>query len=398
MLVLVPAVHRGRQRLRALRVAEREVVLLDREDVREVGGQLERQLEGERLHRLVLDDDPVLHALADEAVPDDRDRVLRQPVGERVAQVERRREVLDLAVGEEQRLLAVERQAQKREEARVVGEEALRLAVDVAALVADAEGRALEDRDRHATRPGDDADGARLGQRLDHELVDVDVLRPRDRKDDALGDVVGRERLDIGVDRACLLLVAAEAHAREVRLDEARVDGGDMDRAAQQVLAQRVGEPAHRELRGHVDGRVLVRLPSRDRAHVDDVAAVAQVRQAEAGHAHQPVHVGLQHGLLVLLAARVEGIAPKAKARVVDEDVEPAQLAHGLLDEALAARGVGHVELELELRLELIGPPRAARDRRARLGQGVRNGGADPARGAGDDRGLALEPSHEPGL
>jgi hypothetical protein len=223
------------------------------------------------------------------------------------------------------------------------------------------------------------------------------VLRPRHREQHALGDVVGRQRLDVGVDGAGLLLVAAEAHAREVRLDQARVDSGDVDRAAEQILAQRIGEAAHRELGGHVHGRVLVRLPAGDRAEVDDVPTVAQMRQAEAGHAHQPVHVGLEHDLFVLFSARVERLAAEAEPRVVDKDVEPAELPHGLLDEALAAGRVGHVELKRDLRLECIRAPGAAGHPCACLGQRTRNRGADPARGAGDDRGLALEPRHECG-
>src|SRR5207248_1096531 len=46
VLVLVPPLDGGWQRLRAGGVAEREVMLLDREDVREVGAQLERELAG----------------------------------------------------------------------------------------------------------------------------------------------------------------------------------------------------------------------------------------------------------------------------------------------------------------------------------------------------------------
>ena len=134
-----------RQRLRPQRVAEREVVLLDREDVREVGPELERELERDRLERLVLDRDVVLHPDADEAGARDRELVLVQPLRERVAHVEGGREVLDPVGGEDERALAVDGQAQQREEARVLGEEAAGLEVDVAALVADAEGRAFED-------------------------------------------------------------------------------------------------------------------------------------------------------------------------------------------------------------------------------------------------------------
>src|SRR6185312_14888870 len=93
--------------------------------------------------------DPLLHRVRDEAFADDRDRVLRQAAGRRVAQVERRREVVDLARREEQRSGAVHGQPEDGEEARVAGEEAARLFVDVAALVGDAERRAFQDGERH---------------------------------------------------------------------------------------------------------------------------------------------------------------------------------------------------------------------------------------------------------
>src|SRR5919198_2375818 len=85
---------------------------------------------------------------------------------------------------------------------------------------------------------------AGLRQRLDHDLVHVHVRRPGDREENALGDVLARHRLDPLVDGVRLLLVAAEPHDREVRLDEPRVDCRDPDRPAEQILAQRVREAA----------------------------------------------------------------------------------------------------------------------------------------------------------
>jgi hypothetical protein len=122
------------------------------------------------------------------------------------------------------------------------------------------------------------------------------------------------------------------------------------------------------------------------------------VRQAEARHPQDTVHVGLEHGLLVLLGTGVEGLAAEAEAGVVDEDVEPAQRRHRAGHEALAAGGVGHVELEPDLGLELVHAPSAAGDLCACLRQRARRRGPDPARGAGDDRGPALEPTHGVGL
>ena len=98
LVVLVDEVHRHGlgQRLGTHRVAEREVVRLDREDVREVGLDLELELELLALHALVLGDDYVLHRLADEPLAENRDDVLLEPARERVAEEERGREVLDL--------------------------------------------------------------------------------------------------------------------------------------------------------------------------------------------------------------------------------------------------------------------------------------------------------------
>ena len=67
-------------------------------------------------------------------------------------------------------------------------------------------------------------------------------------KSDAVGDVLGRHRLDALVDGARLLLVALEADEREVGLDQAGRERGDPDRPAEQVLAQRLAELATADL------------------------------------------------------------------------------------------------------------------------------------------------------
>jgi hypothetical protein len=134
---------------RALGIAEREIVVLDGEDVREIVPDLECQLERHRVGHVVVEHEAVLHALTDEAVPRNRDGVLREVARDRVAEEERGRVVLDFAGREEERALAVDRQREQREEARVVREEAARRPAEVAVRVADAEIRAFEDRDRH---------------------------------------------------------------------------------------------------------------------------------------------------------------------------------------------------------------------------------------------------------
>ena len=63
------------QRLRARRVAEREVEVLDGEDVGEVAGDVELEVELDPLHALVLHGERVLHPVADEALAPDREHV-----------------------------------------------------------------------------------------------------------------------------------------------------------------------------------------------------------------------------------------------------------------------------------------------------------------------------------
>src|SRR5437867_3156063 len=92
----------------------------------------------------------------------------------------------------------------------------------------------------------------------------------------------------------------------------------------------------------------------------DDVPTVADMRQAEAGHPEQSVDVGFQHRVLIFFGRLPKGIAPEAEAGVVDEDVEAAELADRGLDEPLAALSVGDVELELDLRLQLVDAAGAA--------------------------------------
>src|SRR5581483_10832582 len=191
---------------------------------------------------------------------------------ERIPQEERGREVLYLVRGEQQRALPVDREAQDREEPRVLREEATRIAADVAAVVADAEGRALENgqssfhddasssgRDgrvaartqgapisnetwvrprtpRRAVRRARTAQGfivkgalrsfsedvasARLCKGHQHNFVDVGGRPAREGEHDALEDVLRDQRpaeRDRPVDPGGRLVVALEAHVRELR-------------------------------------------------------------------------------------------------------------------------------------------------------------------------------------
>jgi hypothetical protein len=124
-------------------------VPLDREDVREVGLELEPERERHVMRRLVGHHEMVLHPLADEALAADQERILREPRLDRVPKVKRSREVVDLPRAEQQRPHPVHRESEPGEMPRVVGVEAGRLLDDVPPLVADAERRTLENRQQH---------------------------------------------------------------------------------------------------------------------------------------------------------------------------------------------------------------------------------------------------------
>jgi hypothetical protein len=101
----------------------------------------------------------------------------------------------------------------------------------------------------------------------DDDLVDVDVRRPRHREQHAVGHVLRRDRpaeRHALVDRVGFPLVAAEADEREVGLHHARRERRDADRAAEEILAQRLREPVDGVLRRDVEGAVRVRGDARD--------------------------------------------------------------------------------------------------------------------------------------
>ena len=214
---------------------------------------------------------------------------------------------------------------------------------------------------------------------------------PGQREEDAVGDLLGGDGLDPLVDGVRLRLVAVEADDRELGLDEARVDRGDPDRAAEQVLAERVAEAAHGELRGDVRGAVRVRLAACDRPHEDDVAPVADVRQREPRDPEHAVDVRVQHRRLVVGRRLGERRAAEREPRVVEEDVDPAERLDRRVDERAARRLVRDVERQGDVGLDPLDPPRAADDADARVAQLPHGRGADPRRRAGDDGGLAVQ-------
>jgi hypothetical protein len=115
------------------------------------------------------------------------------------------------------------------------------------------------------------------------------------------------------------------------------------------------------------------------------------MRQAEARHPDHTVDVRFDHGALVLLGRLRERIAAEREAGVVDEDVDPAELVRGTRDEGGAALGIGDVQLEREVGLDGVDTAGAPRHACACVAQGARRRCPDPARRAGDDRGLTAQ-------
>jgi hypothetical protein len=78
--------------------------------------------------------------------------------------------------------------------------------------------------------PTHDVRAGRLGDRLDHDLVEVHVRGPRQCEHHAVGDLVRGDRVEALVHPVGGILVAAEADNGELGLDEPRVDRRDTDR------------------------------------------------------------------------------------------------------------------------------------------------------------------------
>lgn len=141
----------------------------------------------------------------------------------------------------------------------------------------------------------------------DQRVCNHNVLPATGSKDDDLGDIVWRQGFAALVHGVGLVLVAIEAHDRELCLDLARIDANDTNPARDELLAQRVRERSHRGLGGAIDGAADVGFPAGDRADVDDVAGASTVisgehlRQNSLSHVDKSSDVGGEHDVEILL-------------------------------------------------------------------------------------------------
>lgn len=228
----------------------------------------------------------------------------------------------------------------------------------------------------------------RLVAGADDDLVDVDVRGPGQGPADALGDVLGAERLHPLVYAGGGLLVAREANERELGLDHPGGDLGDPHWLAEQLAAQNPQGRPLGVLGGVVAGAAGVGLDRGDAGDRDDVPVAGgdQQRQQGAGHPHRPHHVRLVHLQPLRFVGLGDRIDSKRTAGVVDEHVAGLDLA-GKGGDRL---GIGDVELDCpsaDLPCKRLQAVEAAggEDRSVALpSEGYRGGGADAARSPRD--------------
>jgi hypothetical protein len=204
------------------------------------------------------------------------------------------------------------------------------------------------------------------------------------------GDVVGRN-LPIRP----LRLVTA----REAGRDRARHHVADPDVVIAHFLHERFAECIQAGLRRAIRGALRERILPRQAADVDDEPAAtrAQVRQGGMARVEHAGQIRLDQ-LGPLGGGHRRDVGERADAGVVDEKVEAAEARHSRLDRPLHLVVAPHVRLQ---RLDTARPGRfnlrprcgevrgaAARDSNLHsLGrQRTRNGQADAARSAGDQR------------
>ncbi len=246
--------------------------------------------------------------------------------------------------------------------------------------------RAVEQRRQHAAEPGE---RPRAGVRADQEPAPVDPV------DDGAGHVLRRQRLDRAADRARLgrlpLVLLGELRSVDVR----RVDDADVQAVRFQLGAQRLHQPAHRELRRPVR-RVPVDAdePGR-RRHRDDTppAALDHAGRHRTQRVQRAEVVDLDH-LPEHVVGQFEEPARAGEAGAADEDVARACFGAEVGDGVGQGNLVGDVDSP---RVHGagdagggVGQPLLAagdeRDRGAAFSQQARDAQTDAAGSAGDDR------------
>src|SRR5262245_30335100 len=142
--------------------------------------------------------------------------------------------------------------------------------------------------------------------------------------------------------------IVAEAVSGHLRSHEAGADGEDGDAVRLELPRQGLAEAVHRRLAGAVGGRRASRKVGGAARDVDDASAAARDHPRDHGTATQidTKDVDLED---VPPLVRIEvpgGVLPDRDPRVVDQEIERAELLFGLRHHALDVRPLGDVGLD----------------------------------------------------
>ncbi len=227
------------------------------------------------------------------------------------------------------------------------------------------------------------------------ETLGHDHLRPvvLDRVDRLRGNVRGSN----GAGDAGRCIVRMPAREHPLLGDETRADDGDLHAVRPHLLPQRPGEADDGVLRRCVNGVVRVRRAAGERGHVADVSAPPchHPRQHQPGEDLEGHDVRVDDPRDVVGVVRLEPPDP-LYSRVVDEEVDRAELRLGPLHQPLQVASFRHVRRHRDG----TNPPRLhacdgvlqilfASSRESEMnsfrGKGVGHVDADPTRRPGND-------------
>lgn len=144
-----------------------------------------------------------------------------------------------------------------------------------------------------------------------------------------VGDVLGGDAAHVFVDGRRALVVALEANVGELRAAaQPRLDVAHAHACSDQIVAQVARKLLHVGFGRAVNVAARIRVRARDRAHVDDVAALAPGHSGQnlAGKVSQAGHVGGDHLQPIVGIGLLGFFQAQGFARVIDQDVHFLQL------------------------------------------------------------------------
>src|SRR5687768_6698415 len=161
----------------------------------------------------------------------------------------------------------------------------------------------------------------------EHLARDVTRIRLRGEEDVGGRHLFGlRGALERGVGAELGDLLRGLVRGVERRPDRPWRDAVDADAPLDEVLRERLGEGVDRALRRRVVEKLLAPFEPRDGARVDDARALGHVRERRLRHVEVAVDVRLESPVELLFGQVFDRLLVLLEGRVVDEDVELAEL------------------------------------------------------------------------